>query len=147
MLLVAGIPHALCRCPDGNIKLFCFGSGASDSGCCCEGKHGQAGKSSSPPVESEPSCCCCPHAVKKQTPAGAPREQVQACGCSRFVAQTPVFTSTTDSTVAGKALLSVALPPATFTLPVTPGSSRECWTDHERGPPPDLITLLRRLLI
>src|SRR5438552_4027717 len=40
--LVGNAPHFVCRCPDGTIKPFCFGSSSKENTCCCSGG----------------SCCC-----------------------------------------------------------------------------------------
>lgn len=70
--LLATTPHAVCKCPDGQIKQFCVSIFTNQSSCCCSGqccpkspKEGAScccKKSSTNPQKS----CCCSHQDKQQ---------------------------------------------------------------------------------
>ena len=60
MTPLSAFAHVECRCPSGQIKLFCFGSPSKSTGCCCGGGeccckgdgNGTTGES-----DDKPSCC------------------------------------------------------------------------------------------
>lgn len=85
MTLVAGLPHFVCRCPDGTLKPFCLGWDINLPGGCCP--HSQQAE----PVRQkadEPSCCCCQ--AKKENGRQC---DVQSVGCRRTPAPCAVLIS------------------------------------------------------
>ena len=51
---LSGIPHVVCRCPDGHVKPFCLNITTKKSaGCCCGGAGCSSGK------VAKCSCCSC----------------------------------------------------------------------------------------
>jgi hypothetical protein len=81
MTLVAGTPHFTCRCPNGRVKPFCFGTAFQKSGCCCNGEccctkaatDCPCGKTSDPDAQPVISSCCCAK--------GAPEPQGATASC------------------------------------------------------------------
>jgi len=67
MTLIAGTPHFVCRCPNGNVKPFCFAVPIGTTGCCCGGACCSSGGSS---------CCC----AKNGSTIGSTDERGGACG-------------------------------------------------------------------
>jgi hypothetical protein len=63
--LLAGTPHFVCRCPDGSIKHFCFGSTDGPKSSCCTGDS------------------CCPknasNGTREEPSAPKPRKKVPCC--------------------------------------------------------------------
>ncbi|SRR5579885_1284667 len=166
MTVVAGVPHASCRCPDGRIKPFCSGSTAKKGGCCCDGECccGKAGtaccckKSDSEPQGAPASCCgqqdepagsCHGHHDQPapNAPATAQPSLTGSC-CTITLAQPEASTFLSPERVVVKdvtlgALLAVRLAPL-GAAPTEPWSFRH---EHQRPPPTDLVTTLQRLLI
>lgn len=60
MTLAAGLPRFDCRCPDGQVKLFC--TGQTSAACCCDNS------------------CCSPTPTRGTTPQVAPADYCPRCG-------------------------------------------------------------------
>jgi hypothetical protein len=144
--LFAGFPHVECRCPNGQIKLFCFGeaSAASGTGCCRDPGSVAAG-----PVKHG---SCCGH-CHGGPPGDAPfhHSHVQAAGCTKVLAQAEVFAlSSGKIVVRDVAVVSAhfvsASPALLLALPAA-GQRQISYSFHLLAPPTDLVVRLQRLLI
>jgi hypothetical protein len=144
--LVAGFPHCECRCPNGQIKLFCFASTSVATGnpCC----RPQAGTS---PAPVKPKSCCGNHhgGTAREVPGRGSR--LQAAGCLRVLASSDALALLPDKAasreVAGtSAQLFAALPAFPLTLPA-PASHLVPGASHLLVSPTDLPVRLQRLVI
>jgi hypothetical protein len=166
MTVLAGVPHCSCRCPDGRVKPFCFGSTAKKGGCCCDGecccaKAGTAcccKKSASEPQGATALCCgqqgeaagsCCGHHDQPapNIPAKDEPALTGSC-CTRTLAQPEVFTFLSPKRFVVKDVtlqaLHVVQHVPLWDAPTEPRAFRQ---EHQRPPPTDLLTTLQRLLI
>ena len=157
--LLGGLPHFVCRCPDGSIKHFCFGETSSccmgQSPCAQRGNQGPQKKLASNQRGPKPSCCT---SAKKATvltrshsatkPGAGP--VLQSAGCQRILEQSeaqpaPGKSADTDEIriAAHDILLLVNVPnPAPSAAP-----PRGIWQVHGLPPPIDFVTTLHRLVI
>jgi hypothetical protein len=144
---VRGLPHFVCRCPDGRLKPFCLSFFSTQrSACCC----GRACCSGTP---GRCCCCACPGCGGRHGVAGAD-ESPSAGGCL-------LGTPGCVKTLTGPELLALASgrqtagddlpPPAGLSAPADLGADLSrapgCDLAPARAPPADLVTLLRRLVI
>jgi hypothetical protein len=146
MTLFAGFPHFECRCPTGQIKLFCFGSASPASeNSCCEG-HGDLAAG---PVKQKACCRHCPRGPRGGAPLG--QSHLQAPGCQKVLAQAEGFALSSGKTV----VREIAVGPADFVsapqalllaLPTAAQRQISCLF-HLLAPPMDLAIRLQRLLI
>jgi hypothetical protein len=157
---VAGTPHVDCLCPNGHVKLFCLNITSCKSGCCCRGM-------CCPRTQGGKSCCC-----RKATRAAPPDKKANCCGIHQTRpgegppgggangAEPPCCTKTlTGSESLALAPKRAAAPddsypsgdlPAALAVAHAPeaGSVFHLFAlAHSPGPPADLITLHRRLVI
>jgi len=137
-VLTAGLPYGLCRCPNGNVKLFSFG--LTSHGGCCDG-----GCRSAAPARSAPKACCCQgrHETDRHAQVGS-----QSCQKTLMpavlVPGVPPQVAVQDASVAGPFLPLVSASPfsamdAAHALP-----SRQC---HQLPPPTDLVLAHLHLVI
>lgn len=151
MMLITGIPHFSCLCPDGRVKPFCLNLASETLGCCCGGTccsatnggtccRGAKNRVSTGQRQVAP-CCGQKHSPTSHDAVG------QRC-CGKTVAQPDVYTVSPSKTSAAKIAPVVA-----FLLPVgapalaLPTVACGRWEKHLQSPPTDLSTLLQRLLI
>jgi hypothetical protein len=160
--LLAGVPHFVCHCPNGQVKSFCLSS-PSTTGCCCGGAccgtHEAAGdgcccKSSNAKAGG---CCCCgdrdpEDASQPANDPGShdPRLTLQHNCCTRTLA-IPEAQSLSESKTTATASVDDS---ASLTFKIGAYHSRTPLTHAsivwlaERGPPPaDLVIVLRHLTI
>jgi hypothetical protein len=152
---VAGVPHLVCQCPDGHVKEFCLSTARSSSGCCC----GRACCARSP---GGPCCCRGKHgktaAGQDRCGAGDARHQagsgdnllVEPACCVRSPAgPAPLAIAPHQKAPADDRNFAALLPPGVGSVyALTPGApGRPAGLAHSLAPPPDLVTLLGRLLI
>jgi hypothetical protein len=158
---LAGTPHVDCLCPNGHVKLFCFNITSPKSGCCCRGMccpRTQSGKSccSRPkaPRAAQPdkkATCCGIHQTRpgEQRPGGGANGAERRC-CTKTLAAAESLLATPKRAAAcddqrASGDLPVAPPlvraPAAGSVVVVFGLT------HSPGPPADLVTLHRRLVI
>jgi hypothetical protein len=158
----SGISHFVCRCPNGHLKSFCLNITTENSGgCCCGGgccSRAGGGK-----------CCCCsrgktarcarhdgganccrtPQARAGEERAGGPSfDEGPCCTKALRVAQSLVVfpkrgpaaddVRPSGDWVAGPVLVCTPEAGSGFGVP---------GLAHSPGPPADLVTLLRRLVI
>ncbi len=155
--LIAGLPHGVCRCPNGQIKLFCFSSPSQTAKCCCNGsccgsedgteKTCQSGSSG---AKAEGGCCCSQHGDDDTGAAAGARVTVQGNCCTKtFVL--PEMQSLPQS----KAALSDGVDVVKFaTLEIAichalpaPEAHKTPWEAFRVPPPTDLLTVLQHLTI
>jgi hypothetical protein len=172
--VIAGMPHFVCRCPDGRVKPICFSLSSGAAGCCCGGacchsaEAGQAiaERGSAPEQVSEgcASCCfaeggCCSHHCGNckglRNGNGVSGSDVlshdvsaKSPGCIRTLVS-PEFQVVPEAAQClpiDSLACTAADTGALYVSPALQGGGKT-W-EHDRGPPPaDLVTLLRRLLI
>jgi hypothetical protein len=152
LTLIGGAAHFDCRCPDGHLKAYCPGSALHSSGCCC-------GTTCCSAAAGANSCCragdhgaACggghhPEARHQSCPVGLSRAS-GAC-CQMTLAPAPSYTRAGPQRlpIHGKTIalgLAPADPVATVLAPSHTGGFGSA---HLRSPPPDLVTLLQRLVI
>ena len=171
--LVASTPHFVCRCPDGTVKQFCFGSTSGDSPCCCGGgkccsssnsscckKSASASKRKSSCQKqeskngSEPGTCCNPGGTAKAAGRGVgTRPEGLAIGricCQKTLAQQVdrvLVRPEAQSNTQNQMVVSV-LPMEDFGHIVALAvSGNTVWQVTRLPPPTDLVTLLQHLTI
>src|SRR5436190_17008074 len=88
--LIAGAPHFVCRCPDGQVKLFCVSAPSAATGCCCGNACCRsAGRDVENGSANRPKCCetgksCCAAQTKGPENGRTIRNlSVQHNGCTR----------------------------------------------------------------
>lgn len=159
MTLVAGIPHFICRCPNGQTKPFCLGLSSEETPCCCEG----ACCASSTKEDQGSECSCCKAKATRQragpesscgkdTALGRLSQDVHVSdsGCSRTLAQPEDRTpptqgkSLTTDIPAGASLASPVAVDAS--APATPHARQLLWEGHHL-PPVDLLIALQHFII
>jgi hypothetical protein len=154
--LIAGTPHFVCRCPNGQVKLFCTSLSVKTTGCCCAnaccGSAEQDGKST---AGDRPKCCgtakcCCAKAKGSETGGTGRSVSLQRNCCTRTLATPDVQSRPDGKASVGMSVDDISLPTADWSVcysPSFPKREGTIWS-ADRGPPPaDLITVLRRLLI
>jgi hypothetical protein len=160
LMPLSGVPHLVCRCPDGQIKPFCLGTIlAKNSGRCCCGGACSSGSGGG-------RCCCCRprgtrcadggpgatccgghQASPGPGPEGAGVATVPCCLKTLPAPAPPAVVPAKG--VAGKDGrhgADVSLPPGSVHAAVR-ATLHALGLVHSPGPPADLPTLLRRLLI
>jgi hypothetical protein len=155
-MLVAGLPHFQCQCPNGAIKPFCFVVVYSSSGCCCSDACSGAPKDSRCNPEAASSrtgrpACCCAHSRGRRTPqdsGGAPR--LEGKGCQKTLAQQQQFAPAAATKSVNERCVAHAV--CVASVAVTPCGPAGAMTNlgglHLAAPPPpDLVVVLQRFLI
>ena len=151
---LSGISHVICRCPNGQVKPFCMGTAVNRSGgCCCGGV-----------------CCSCCR-TRGATCAG-PGSRTTCCASLQAPSEAkslPGSTGVADAPCCLKTLVAAESPavapakghlgkqtrhagdlveaPAVARTLAGASVFRTPRPAHSPGPPADLVTLLRRLVI
>jgi hypothetical protein len=140
MTVLAGAPHFDCVCPDGSLKVFCFGSSSDASGCCCGACSPAA--PCGPHHGDRPACC---------RHGGTPTHKgaaVEAPGCMKTLAPAQDLGRAPHKATAPQEAPAVGL----LAHPACPAASAPALA-RRRGPlpspapPADLLTLLQRYLL
>lgn len=147
MTLAAGTPHFNCRCPNGRVKAFCFGSAVAKHGCCdgscCDAKAAGA----SGPQAASASCCGQHHKPAPNVPART-EGWLTGSHCTKTFVQPTVSTiQSPQKPILKDATLSVLLAfqsPLIWAAPMEPCRSRQ---KYQRPPPTDLVIALQHFLI
>jgi hypothetical protein len=153
MTTVAGIPHFDCRCPNGDVKPFCFGLSSGRSGCCCAVRGGtcccHVRRSPSAARAKKAPCCARGPGQSKSEPAPHGQSVVDANGCAKRLADPVTLAFTAKPTPSVYLLADVGLPlQAVLVSSATSGAPGQPFGQaHLSAPPPDLLTLLQRLLL
>ena len=155
--LIAGMPHSVCRCPNGQIKLFCLSSlfsGQCCNGSCCSretvrGNCSQVGERSSELPQTSLTCCHCRH----QPAAGTTGQGIQPSsgGCQKTmvagqsVCERPTKSIANENMTSGKILFISHISTA-FTSQAT---MHHALARYRCGSPPptDLIVLHQHFVI
>jgi hypothetical protein len=165
MTLVAGTPHFVCRCPNGDVKPFCLGPSLATTGessqtvkCCCNGKccgasagrQGLSRRTETPDARAESGCCRRNNA--RQSTGADPRTGTQVSGtcCTKTLVQ-PKLSLSNQKTSSGadegfnRVLVVHAL---TSQASMSVGPFHDSSQDHYQRPPPtDLVVTFLHLLI
>lgn len=163
--LLAAFPHVSCRCPNGQVKPFCFRSLLSQNGCCsgpcCQDKEDSTGPSSGTP-QSKKKCCCKQTRTEPSAPTGPPvlsqNEREKGTpkalvfgkpGCQKSVIQPePSSLSRAESTAElGHLWLTFFIIPAPETSAPRTLHLTAFFGLHRVPPPTDLVTLLQHFTI
>jgi hypothetical protein len=164
--LVANTPHYVCRCPNGQVKVFCLGVVSKESACCCSGEtrsskstSASCCQSGSPSNSKGKKPCCGGQATERGNGLTAQQERtanpsdgrpaVSRTCCQRIVAQPDgqpvVLPEAKDDKGFQLSIAAPALPapePGILSLAVAKTVLQWCVP-----PPTDLVTILQRLTI
>jgi hypothetical protein len=156
MTLAAGVPHFRCRCPDGNLKLFCLNASSEGSDCCCHGScctASTASESSKCATEAETNHSeCCGQQDQPQTTTVPGRDcKAECAGCQRSLAPAePAILGTTKRT-AGEDVTARLVARTTETSPsaCVPAfrSYPLIWQLSSIPPPTDLVIAFQHFVI
>lgn len=144
---LTGVPHFVCRCPNGRVKPYCLGCVSKTTGCCC-------GCSCCRRSSDAKRCCChAGGASSTQCPSAEPSPDSHCSagrsGCTKTLAEQAVFTPRGEQTARDVSLDEATLPASL--VPLNPlikgGKDGSSHPGHSLAPPVDLVTLLGRLLI
>src|SRR5262245_24390603 len=93
MTVVAGLPHYVCRCPNGDIKSYCLGVGCGGQTCCLPSVRQTDRRASlgSPVERTETAGCCCHHVEPSGEPPEGQSLGIGAGCCVRTPAPAAVF--------------------------------------------------------
>jgi hypothetical protein len=154
--LLGSTPHVVCRCPNGQIKLFCVSMFLTSSkSCCCNGSCCQS--------KAKSGCCCKSGPAKKTGCGGETKSEknpplkgdagadgaFSSSSCQKTFVKTnaPVLTrAETKSFDSGSSSL-VLLATAELGCFIKPAPLRKIWRVAWPPPPTDLVTSLKRLTI
>jgi hypothetical protein len=156
----SGVPHFVCRCPDGHVKFFCLGITSAKAGCCCRGaccarprgdERCCCRRNATRPARSAARAICCGTDRARpgdRRPSGGPSFAERPC-CTRTLTAVESLAAVPKRGALDDVRSSWALPavPASVSAP-GPGCVFGVYSlAHSPGPPADLVTLLRRLVI
>jgi hypothetical protein len=161
---LSGVPHIVCRCPDGHLKPFCLSITTKKSaGCCCGGaccSSGKVGKvcccacrtrGTGSSRHGARATCCDLHEPRpgEGVPTSGPRLTERPCCQKTLVAAESLAVARAKATAGDDLGPSADVPaqPAFVRAPEAGSLSRIPRLAHSPGPPADLITLLSRLVI
>jgi hypothetical protein len=153
--LLGSAPHYDCRCPDGSIKSFCFGS-SSESSCCCSGSccsiKNCRNQTSGSKSATKPACC-----RKQSNSQGSsiasgskPFDGITVGGtcCQKTPAQPEMQPSVRANTIVDEAPTAVFLHLSAKEIESHWNAApNRTWQFHSLPPPTDLVTTLHRLTI
>jgi hypothetical protein len=149
-VLLAGFPHYQCRCPDGTLKLLCFGWAAGKD-CCCAGSCCPTQTARAAAVKPAKKACCCCHGHSgpdgKQADTAA---RVANPGCQKTVLAADFAAVATTPKVApdGPLAAPYLLPPThLLALPAPDMGPNPLTRDCSRPPPTDLVILHQHFVI
>jgi hypothetical protein len=140
---VAGVPHFICQCPDSHVKEISLSTAALSPGCCCGraccGMHGR--------TAGQDKCGACKG--RHQAGSGENFLVEPACCVKSPAGPAPLAVAPHTKPPADGRNVAALLPPwADSGYAQAPEArGRPATTGHSLAPPPDLVTLLGRLLI
>lgn len=157
--VLAGFPHFDCRCPNGQVKPFCFGFCSKTAGCCCGGT-GCSAKAGCPCCrragdapssgQSRKAACCHQQASGPGKFSAQGGLDVAGGRCTKTLVQPELLSDGRDTHASVRAAsLSDALPGQPFLAGLRADSVRglDRGLTHSLAPLSDLVIALRRLLI
>jgi hypothetical protein len=155
--LIAGMPHWVCLCPNGQVKPFCLSSPSKTAKCCCNGSccGSEAGtektcQSGSSGPKAEGGCCSAQHEDDETgaAPGAGFTAQRNCCTKTLVLSETQLFSEAKVVSSSGVDFLKLATPEAGIShflsVPEAPNTP---WEVFRVPPPTDLITVLQRLTI
>jgi hypothetical protein len=149
-VLLAGFPHYHCRCPDGRLKLLCFGW-AIGKDCCCAGPCCPAPSRAAPVKPAKKACCCCHAHPGPDGNDADSHPRVASPGCQKtvvpadFVAVAVTPKVALDGPAAGPFLLPPSLPLPLLTSDA--GRPVFTWESYRAPPPTNLVIALQHFVI
>ncbi len=148
MTVAAGAPNFTCRCPNGQVKPFCFGSAGGKRGCCCDGAccGTAAGAAGQPEAAKAP---CCGHREKTTGNVSTKSESrlTSTCCAKTLVGPEAPAAPSTEKPVLKDAVTLVALPALPLANRAEPNGPSYDRQEHRSPPPTDRVITLRHLLI
>jgi hypothetical protein len=159
-VLAAGLPRYQCRCPDGRLKLFCFGASSQATGCCCNGGCCSASQESpgcrapdrAPASRVGKAGCCCCETHPERAGATAPSPyHVESLGCQKTLTPSDlVAVAPAQSPVHDGLDVEAFVPPADSPPPPwLPDATQPLlsWQSYSIPPPTDLVIVHLHLVI
>jgi hypothetical protein len=146
--LLAGVPHSVCRCPDGTVSQCCAGTPSKESPCCKS--------TTTSPRPGKKSCCnhkIITNTVQAAAPANAKTAKgptVDRTGCQRILASViDQGLVRPETEMVKNPPTHVALAPQSALGQAQPGAvgDERAWRTYHLLPPTDLPTFLKRLTI
>ncbi|MHB1424310.1 MAG: hypothetical protein ACYC3I_14140 [Gemmataceae bacterium] len=161
MTLIAGIPHFVCRCPNGNVKPFCLALLSAKTACCRDGSCCSASPADdetglvthvSPSTPVAKKTCCCRNADREDAGSGSRTEaQFKKAGCQRVLAAAAVAISESSVKASLEDFTAHLFLPAPEPIMGQDGfgacDSLSAYHSPWSPPSTDLVTLLQRFLI
>lgn len=164
MTLVAGAPHFTCRCPNGQVRLFCFGrlftawrpddsrvSNCCCGGGCCVGTTGACCCNSPAGSEGEEAFCCSQDGNEQveERSTNSAAQFTHTC-CTKTLAQLPTIGVGNSKVIASEDLTLATFISLAGPLSLTGTDASHCslsWQDHCIPPPTDLVSSFQLLTI
>jgi hypothetical protein len=156
-VLLAGFPHYQCRCPNGNLKLLCFGwavgTGCCCSGACCPASAGQGGDRTSCTAPAKPAkkkkCCCCQDRSVPADQAAGAHTQATNAGCQKTVSPADFLAAPATAKVAPDSFAATFLlpPPQPLVLLSSDAGRPFTWASDRAPPPTDLVIALQHFVL
>jgi hypothetical protein len=141
----SGISHFVCRCPDGHVKPFCLNITSAKSGCCCRPNATRAAR------PDKAANCCGAHQTRpgEERPGGGANFAEVPCCTKTLTASESLAVAPKRAAASDDVRPSGDSPaaPAFVGAPEAGSVLRVFGLAHSPGPPADLVTLHRRLVI
>jgi hypothetical protein len=161
MTLVAGTPHFVCRCPNGNVKPFCFAFLSGKNGGCCDGSccsasqvdegKGFAALASFSATGIKKSCCCCKTHQEKASDPSRTDANLGNARCQKVLVDGIAAVPAPSVQAPLQDLTAHLFVPAPETTMAQEGfgACDSAFANRCHWPPPstDLVTVLQRFLI
>jgi hypothetical protein len=159
-VLLAGIPHFHCRCPNGEEKPMCLGLASKATGCCCGGSCCSSAERSGCPccqggdsgsVEAQANSPCCRDQSQATSEQAFSGSRLERNGCARTPVQTEAFGITHIKTVADpdptRGPFQAVPSPVFLSSSSWAAQSPSSWQTYALPPPTDLIVVLEHFII
>ena len=149
MILIAGMPHFVCRCPEELAKADASRPAAQTAACCC---CGLCGVLNGEQDQSENRRACCGPKSGPGNSKGAthsPRATGSDCTKVTGLPKAPAVSTTRSPKLikVSSSFWAASLEVASPSLQTAPQDSVSHWTGHSPAPPGDRVISLQRLLI
>ena len=150
MILVAGMPHFVCRCPEELAKADASRPAVQTAACCCCGSCGTNFNSEQEKSINQPSCCGQDRApAKNKGVTPSPRATGNDCTKVTGLPKAPAVSTTRSAKPieVSSSFWAASLAVASPSLQTEPQDFVLHWTGHSPAPPGDRVISLQRLLI
>jgi len=161
MMLVAGVPHFDCRCPNGHVKPYCLALRSGKTGCCCDGsccptssRDGEKAVSahtSPSATTAKKTCCCCKDHREGTGSESRTGTGFEKAGCQKTLAEAAVAVPGPSVNESVQDLTAhLFIPTSEPALSHYGFAACDCLlANHYHWPPPptDLVTVLQHFLI